>query len=104
LVDKGVDLVVGGHPHVVQKMEVYKGKHIYYSLGDFMFVGRGVPKDPDGIMIGLQLIVNEEGEVTENFEYIPVLWGGAVKSNQYTPKVGSEEDIERGLKKLQVVK
>lgn len=36
-VDAGVDLVIGSHPHVVTGHEVYNGKHIYYSLGNFIF-------------------------------------------------------------------
>jgi len=36
-VDAGADLVIGSHPHVVQEMEIYKGKRIYYSLGNFVF-------------------------------------------------------------------
>jgi len=36
-VDAGADLVVGAHPHVVQNVEVYQGKAIFYSLGNFMF-------------------------------------------------------------------
>jgi poly-gamma-glutamate synthesis protein (capsule biosynthesis protein) len=36
-IDAGADLVVGAHPHVVQDHEVYKGKAIFYSLGNFMF-------------------------------------------------------------------
>jgi len=30
-------LVVGSHPHVVQSVEIYNGKRIYYSLGNFVF-------------------------------------------------------------------
>ena len=37
LIDKGVDLVVGHHPHVPQGYENYKGKYIFYSLGNFIF-------------------------------------------------------------------
>lgn len=36
-IDRGADLVVGSHPHVVQEKEVYQGKMIYYSLGNFVF-------------------------------------------------------------------
>lgn len=36
-VDAGADLIIGSHPHVVQGKEVYKGKTIYYSLGNFIF-------------------------------------------------------------------
>ena len=33
----GADLVIGFHPHVVQPLEVYHGKYIAYSLGNFVF-------------------------------------------------------------------
>lgn len=36
-IDAGADLVVGHHPHVVQKSEIYKDKYIFYSLGNFIF-------------------------------------------------------------------
>ena len=36
-IDAGADLVVGAHPHVVEQVELYKGKAIFYSLGNFMF-------------------------------------------------------------------
>lgn len=37
LIDSGVDLVIASHPHVPQGWEDYKGKRIYYSLGNFCF-------------------------------------------------------------------
>jgi poly-gamma-glutamate capsule biosynthesis protein CapA/YwtB (metallophosphatase superfamily) len=36
-VDAGADLIIGGHPHVLQGMEQYKKKWIFYSLGNFLF-------------------------------------------------------------------
>lgn len=36
-IDAGADIVVGHHPHVVQKNEIYKDKYIFYSLGNFVF-------------------------------------------------------------------
>lgn len=39
LVDAGVDLVIGSHPHIVQGYEIYKDKFIFYSLGNFYFDG-----------------------------------------------------------------
>lgn len=36
-VDAGADLVIGAHPHVVQNVETYRGRAIFYSLGNFMF-------------------------------------------------------------------
>ena len=37
-IDAGADLVLGHHPHVLQPVEIYKGKPILYSLGNFLFV------------------------------------------------------------------
>ena len=36
-IDAGADLVIGSHPHVIEPMEEYNGKRIYYSLGNFVF-------------------------------------------------------------------
>ena len=37
LVDAGADAVVGHHPHVLHGIEVYRGRPIFYSLGNFLF-------------------------------------------------------------------
>lgn len=37
LIDGGADIVVGHHPHYVQGVESYRGKLIFYSLGNFVF-------------------------------------------------------------------
>lgn len=39
MIDHGADAVIGGHPHVTQNTEIYKGKPIFYSLGNFVFNG-----------------------------------------------------------------
>jgi poly-gamma-glutamate capsule biosynthesis protein CapA/YwtB (metallophosphatase superfamily) len=36
-VDAGADVVVGSGPHVLRAVEIYKGKVILYSLGNFIF-------------------------------------------------------------------
>jgi poly-gamma-glutamate capsule biosynthesis protein CapA/YwtB (metallophosphatase superfamily) len=36
-IDAGADLVAGSHPHVVQAVELYKVKPVFYSLGNFIF-------------------------------------------------------------------
>jgi poly-gamma-glutamate synthesis protein (capsule biosynthesis protein) len=37
MIDAGADMVIGNHPHWVQSVEIYKGKPIWYSLGNFTF-------------------------------------------------------------------
>jgi poly-gamma-glutamate synthesis protein (capsule biosynthesis protein) len=52
MIEAGAAAVFGGHPHWVQETEIYKGKLIAYSLGNFIFdqqfndeVSRGVGFD-----------------------------------------------------------
>lgn len=37
LIDHGADMVIGDHPHWIQNTEVYKGRLIVYSMGNFIF-------------------------------------------------------------------
>lgn len=84
LIDNGADLVLGNHPHVLQPREVYKGKEIVYSLGNFCFGGS---RGPENRTIIYQLILRvENGElVSAASEMIPcyVHTGGRV--NNYCP-------------------
>lgn len=36
-IDSGADIIIGHHPHVMEHIETYKGKPIFYSLGNFIF-------------------------------------------------------------------
>lgn len=37
MIDAGADAIIGSHPHVINPMTAYKGKPIYFSLGNFLF-------------------------------------------------------------------
>ena len=37
VIDLGAEMVIGHHSHCIQNIEKYKGKYIFYSLGDFYF-------------------------------------------------------------------
>ena len=43
-IDAGADLIIGHHPHVPQGWEIYQGKMIFYSLGDFVFDLENTPR------------------------------------------------------------
>lgn len=56
MIDSGADVVVGGHPHVTQGVETYRGKLIVYSLGNFVFDGfDDVPGGTTGWLLRLTL-------------------------------------------------
>jgi poly-gamma-glutamate synthesis protein (capsule biosynthesis protein) len=59
LIDAGADAVVGGHPHVVQDVEVYRGKPIVYSLGNFVFDSFSDPVNNTGWL--LRMDVDRQG-------------------------------------------
>ena len=40
-VDAGADAIVNHHPHCITGFEIYKGKPIYYSIGNFLFDKKG---------------------------------------------------------------
>lgn len=44
-IDSGADLVIGDHPHVLQPREIYNGKTIIYSMGNFIFGGNRHPEN-----------------------------------------------------------
>lgn len=55
-IDEGVDLIIGSHPHVIQNVEEYKGKRIYYSLGNFVFDQYFSPETQQGMLV--EVVVN----------------------------------------------
>ncbi|MDQ0195666.1 poly-gamma-glutamate synthesis protein (capsule biosynthesis protein) [Paenibacillus wynnii] len=59
-IDAGADLVIGGHPHVLQGIEPYKGKWIAYSTGNFIFTRSSVPSTWDTAVF--QAECNVEGQ------------------------------------------
>ena len=62
LIDDGVDVVIGSHPHVPQGVEMYNGKPIFYSLGNFIFDMSG--GDMDSTYFVKIDLVNNTGECT----------------------------------------
>ena len=58
MIDAGADAVVGGHPHVTQGAEVYRGKPIIYSLGNFVFDGFDAPEAKVGWLLRLEIDKN----------------------------------------------
>ena len=58
-IDAGADAVIGHHPHVVQEIEVYQDRPIFYSLGNFLFDQYFSKETQEGLAIGLVLGKNK---------------------------------------------
>ena len=81
LIDAGFDLIIGMHPHVLQGYEDYKGKRIYYSLGNFVFDTASEPCKY-GAIVGLDL-TSDEPVYTEQY----------VKIEDCSPRLIDKADV-----------
>lgn len=69
LIDSGADIIVGAHPHVIQGHEKYKGKDIYYSIGNFLFVGNNMDRiTTKGY--GLEIFIKDKKIVKTNLKHV----------------------------------
>ena len=59
MIDAGADAVIGGHPHQLQDTEQYKGKPIFYSLGNFVF--EGFPDKVNNVAWVVRLSIDRQG-------------------------------------------
>lgn len=95
-IDNGADLVLGHHPHVLEGIEVYKGKNIVYSLGNFCFGGNSNPSDKD-TMIFQQTFTVQNGELAEDnvTNIIPCSISSESGYNNYQPTPLEGDEAER---------
>lgn len=59
LIDCGSDIVIASHPHIIQGYEIYKGKPIFYSLGNFFFPHNYSKKDTWTYSLCIELNIDE---------------------------------------------
>ncbi|MBI2038458.1 MAG: CapA family protein [Candidatus Nealsonbacteria bacterium] len=82
-IDEGADIIVGHHPHIVQKNEIFKNKYIFYSLGNFVFDQNFSPETMEGQIIKVAI------ENKKIKEVIPI----NIKINQYLqPEVANAQN------------
>ena len=67
IIDAGADCIVGHHTHTLQTIETYKGKPIYYSIGNFIF-DQTAPINTRACMVQIKIAPN-----AATVETIPVV-------------------------------
>lgn len=96
-IDAGADMVFGHHPHVVQGAEIYRGKPVFYSLGNFVFdwvvmMNRNL----DGISLRCTL----SGKAISRIELLPAR-RGSDNDIRFEPSTGAAgQDIMTRFKAL----
>lgn len=78
-IDRGADIAIGHHPHVVQGFEIYKDRLIAYSLGNFIF-----DQYYYAPQFSYMLYVWMDGEKFHRAEIVPLY----IKGYKPTPAVG----------------
>lgn len=74
-IDAGADMIIGTHPHVIQSIEEYKGKAIFYSLGNFIFDQYFSFETTHGLAVAITAT-----DTTYSYKLIPIRNVGTVVS------------------------
>jgi poly-gamma-glutamate capsule biosynthesis protein CapA/YwtB (metallophosphatase superfamily) len=91
-VDQGADLVVGHHPNVLQGAEIYKGRAIAYSLGNFIFADSQDSSETDYDTAVLKVSIRDR---QMRLEFLPV------QVQQSQPEIVQGEKAEQILQYIQ---
>jgi poly-gamma-glutamate capsule biosynthesis protein CapA/YwtB (metallophosphatase superfamily) len=91
-IDFGADLIIGHHPHVIQTVEKYNNKYIFYSLGNFIFDQMWSEETKQGLIV--KFYFNEFD--IEKIKLIPVMI-----ENYAKPRVADSEEAKIILDRLQ---
>ena len=100
-IDFGADIVIGAHPHWAQIFETYKGKYIFYSLGNFIFDQEWSRDTKEGLALKITLYNRKSSRQptsparVEQIELIPI-----VIENYSTPRPANETEAQQILKKI----
>lgn len=89
IIEAGADVIVGHHPHVVQNIEIYKNKLIFYSLGNFVFDQYFSEDTQKGLAVGIEIYNNRI-----RYQLFPF------KSRKSQPMLMTQKETNQFLEKL----
>ncbi|MBP5729284.1 MAG: CapA family protein [Clostridia bacterium] len=106
LIRYGADLVVITHPHVLQGIQVYNNRCIFYSLGNFVFGGNSAIRTEKfkidqtvtslySMVVQVKLLFTNDGKYLGQLPVIyPVYTSSAAPVNNYQPYRANAEEAE----------
>lgn len=83
LIKNGANIIIGSHPHVIQKPEIIDGVPVFFSLGNHLF-DQKYPDTKEGLMVDIRINNGEfrcEGIVTHT------------QQNSFYPEIAKEIDF-----------
>lgn len=88
-IDAGADMVIGHHPHTLQGVENYRGKYIFYSIGNFAFGGKATTDEVNrvSIIVRPRFALREGQAIVTGICIVPCYTTSAVdlEENNYQP-------------------
>lgn len=95
-IDLGADAVVGHHPHVIQPFEIYHGRPIFFSVGNFAF-GSGNSL-AEGLLVGIRF-----EEASTSVSAYPLYVKNRDPRVNYQPKVLRGDRAKQVLHQLALI-
>lgn len=89
IIEAGADTIVGHHSHMVQNIEIYKNKPVFYSLGNFVFDQYFSKDTQEGLAVGIEIYNNRI-----RYRLFPF------KSRQSQPSLMAQKEINQFLEEL----
>lgn len=98
LVDAGADIVIGNHSHVYGEIEIYNGKYIINSLGNFVFGGNDDPYVRECVIFRQEFLVYPDGEVRDGgIDIIPCFLSSTEEYNDFKPRIAEPDEGRQTL-------
>jgi len=106
IIDAGADLIIGSHPHVVQNIEIYNDKLIFYSLGNFIFDQYFSKETQQGLIVGLEIYPEEKVYNIYPFESILSQPQLMEDSEEFLENLASNssEELRESIKKGKIIR
>ena len=109
-ISKGVDIVIGSHPHILQGCHLIDGVPVFYSLGNFVFGGnfqfynkRHHTNLRYTAILQCALSFDEDHKYLGcRFNIIPCRLGADMMVNQYQPYPVTDEEADECLARIQL--
>ena len=87
ILDAGADIIIGAHPHRLESVELYNGKYIIYSMGDYAFGADPTLLSRMTAMFRLRFAKENDIVVMKGMSIVPTLENsdGSTTENNYQP-------------------
>lgn len=97
LIDAGADIIIGGHPHVTQSYEIYKGHPIFYSLGNFIFDHTYIPTTRESFIA--EITIGDSRDLI-GVNIIPII----ANEKSYQPQLVDFPQMENSINRVDAIR